>query len=345
MLDFYDTVQAMPTFRKFKVGELLFAQYTCPLREPSVGIWAHMDHFIHVLSGEKTWNTPAGSWTVKAGETMFFKKGAYVLRQNFHADFCVMLFFVPDGFVRQVTKELMGELPVTPPSTDIGEMAVPVRNNAPLSAFLQSMAAYFADRDQPPEALLRLKLSELITGILLGRDNRTLSAYFRATASSELPSLPAIMEANWRHNLSLEAFARMCHRSLSSFKRKFHECYGVAPGRWLLDRRLERASVMLGNSEMSVTEIVYECAFESPAHFSRAFKLKFSRSPSEYREMIRLRQKVASEEQKLGDSRGTITPKSPDQSDGKASLRLRIRVPSVRRITSGVSSVAGPQSV
>lgn len=102
---------------------------------------------------------------------------------------------------------------------------------------------------------------------------------------------------------------------------------------------------MLGNSEMSVTEIVYECAFESPAHFSRAFKLKFSRSPSEYREMIRLRQKVASEEQKLGDSRGTITPKSPDQSDGKASLRLRIRVPSVRRITSGVSSVAGPQSI
>ena len=298
----------MPTFRKFKVGELLFAQYTCPLREPSVGIWAHMDHFIHVLSGEKTFKTPSGSWTVKAGETMFFKKGAYVLRQNFQADFCVMLFFVPDTFVRQVAKVLIGELPLKPEATHLGEMAIQVVNEAPLAAFLRSMAAYFADQQQPPEALLRLKLSELITGIFLSQKNRTLSAYLRAVASADLPSLPAIMEANYWHHLSLEAFAKMCHRSLSSFKRKFHEHYGVAPGRWLLDRRLERAAVMLSNSEMSVTEIVYECAFESPAHFSRAFKLKFRRSPSQYREMIRMRQQPTA----------------------------RKRVPMVRRITSSV---------
>jgi len=284
VLDFYETIRTNPTFKKFKVGEVLFAQYTCPLREPSIGIWAHTDHLIHVLSGKKTWKTVSGSWTVAAGETMFFKKGAYVLRQNFQADFCVMLFFIPDTFVRQVVTSLVGVLPSAPEPTDMGEMAIPVTNDAGLSAFLHSMAAYFADDELPPEALLRLKLSELLTGILLGRKNRTLSDYFRATACSDLPSVPAIMEANFSHNLSLEAFAKMCHRSLSSFKRKFYECYGIAPGRWLLDRRLERASLLLSTTEMSVTEIVFECGFESPAHFSRAFRARFHRSPTDFRD-------------------------------------------------------------
>jgi AraC family transcriptional regulator, positive regulator of tynA and feaB len=35
---------------------------------------------------------------------------------------------------------------------------------------------------------------------------------------------------------------------------------------------------------MSMTEIALECGFEEPSHFSRAFKAKFGRSPTDYRE-------------------------------------------------------------
>jgi AraC-like DNA-binding protein len=283
VLNFFEAIRTNPTFRKFQVGDLLFAQYTCPVREPTIGIWTHMDHLIHVLSGTKAWETTAGTWPIAPGETMFFKKGAYVLRQNFQADFCVLLFFIPDGFVRQVVRELSDEMPPRPDASGSGALATPVQHDAAVSAFLHSMAAYFAADEDPPEALLRLKLRELITGIVLGRRNESLAAYFRSLADSDAPSIPAIMEANFLHNLPLEVFARLCHRSLSSFKRDFQRCYGMPPGRWLVERRLERAAVLLKTTSKNVTQVAFECGFESSAHFSRAFKDKFGRPPRTFR--------------------------------------------------------------
>jgi AraC-like DNA-binding protein len=102
----------------------------------------------------------------------------------------------------------------------------------------------------------------------------------------EAPSIPAIMEANCCHNLSLEAFAKLCHRSVSTFKREFFRHYGTSPGRWLLERRLECAARLLAMTSTSVTEIVFECGFEQPSHFTRAFKAKYGQTPSEYREAI-----------------------------------------------------------
>jgi transcriptional regulator GlxA family with amidase domain len=41
---------------------------------------------------------------------------------------------------------------------------------------------------------------------------------------------------------------------------------------------------MLRTTSMSMTEIALECGFEEPSHFSRTFKTKFGRSPTDYRE-------------------------------------------------------------
>jgi AraC-like DNA-binding protein len=98
--------------------------------------------------------------------------------------------------------------------------------------------------------------------------NPKLSAYFRSLAMCDAPPLPAIMEANFCHSLPLDAFAKMCHRSLSSFKREFRRCYGTTPGKWLIGRRLECAAQMLRTTSMSMTEIALECGFEEPSHFS-----------------------------------------------------------------------------
>ena len=97
------------------------------------------------------------------------------------------------------------------------------------------------------------------------------------------------MEMNFYHNLSLAAFAKMCHRSLSSFKRDFRNLYGVSPGKWLLGKRLERAASLLHTSALSVTEVIFECGFEDVSHFSRAFKERFNYSPSAYRQASRSR--------------------------------------------------------
>ena len=92
------------------------------------------------------------------------------------------------------------------------------------------------------------------------------------------------MEANFRFNLSLEEYANMCHRSLSSFKRDFQTSFREAPGKWLLRKRLDYSAALLRTSKMNVTEIAFESGFEDVSHFSRVFKERFDVPPLSYRQ-------------------------------------------------------------
>ena len=115
MMNMYDTIRANLHFNKFAVGELLFVEYKCPIEQEAAGVWTPMDYFVHVLSGRKTWRTTEGTWTLEKGQTLFFKKGAAVVYQDFKDDFCVLVFFVSDDFIRDVVREVCR--PVERPST------------------------------------------------------------------------------------------------------------------------------------------------------------------------------------------------------------------------------------
>lgn len=277
-----EIIRINPIAKRFEISDLIFAQFNCPEHD-ILSMWTQTDHLTHVLSGKSTWKTAAGILSAEAGESVFFKKGAYIMPQHFEEELCMQVFFIPDAFVRETVIELAEDLHALPESFDSNEQAIRVNNDVALTAFFQAMDIYFAGDEDPPEALLKLKLKELLTSILLGQNNRTLSAYFRSLVGRDGPAVAAIMETNFRHNLSMAAYAQMCNRSLSSFKREFRKHYGTSPGKWLLDRRLEHSVSLLQSTDMSVTEITLECGFVDLSHFSKAFKEKFGRSPSAYR--------------------------------------------------------------
>jgi AraC family transcriptional regulator, exoenzyme S synthesis regulatory protein ExsA len=281
-----EVIRTDPTAKRFEIDNLLFAQYHCPAHD-SFGIWTQTDYLLHVISAKMFWKTQNGTWSAEAGETVFFKKGAYILPTQIEDDLCIELFFIPDNFVRETIIDLSQELPAISEQIETNELTIRVNNDVALSAFFQAMTIYFASEEKPAEALIKLKLKELLTSILLGQSNRSLSAYFRYLAANEAPSITTIMESNFCHNLPIESFAEMCHRSLSSFKREFQKAYGISPGKWLIERRLHHSISLLETTVMSLTEIMLECGFEDLSHFSRTFKDKFGQSPSSYRESHR----------------------------------------------------------
>jgi AraC-like DNA-binding protein len=283
MLNLYESVRSNPSFNKLAIGDLLFAEYTCPVGATTLKQWSHSDYLIHVLSGRKTWHTSDGAWPAEAGETWFFRKGAAMIEQFFEEDFCLLLFFIPDGFIKRTVREMAVNLAEGHPFGPPMKSAMRVENDVALLGFFQSMRTYFSGREKPSEVLLGLKLKELVVSILTGRSNQALAAYFQSLAHGAAPSIAEIMEANFRFNLSLDEYAALCHRSLSSFKRDFRKQFQEPPGKWLLRRRLEYAAALLRSTTVPVTEIVFESGFEDVSHFSRVFKERFKASPSAYR--------------------------------------------------------------
>ena len=289
LMNAFEALRLNPIARRFEIGDMVFAQFNCPEQAEPFGLWAQTDHFIHVLAGKSSWKMTNESCSAEAGQTVFFKKGVYIMPEHFGEDICVQVYFIPDASVREAVMEVAADLPAVSETVDPREQAIRVKKDVGLSAFFQAMSVYFAESEEPCEALLKLKLKELLTSILVGQCNPKLSAYFRSVASCEAPSISAIMEMNFCHNLSLDNFAQLCHRSLSSFKREFRKQYGTSPGKWLLERRLERSASLLQSTGMNVTEIMFECGFEDLSHFSRSFKEKFGQSPNTYRQLMHAR--------------------------------------------------------
>ena len=283
MINLYEDIKSKNHYNKFEICGLLFAEYKCPLEEKFVGIWTHTDYLVHVVTGKKTWHTTDGSFPAEAGQSLYFKKGAAIVEQFFNEEFCLLLFFVPDDFIRSVVKEYTAELNKSSDNVKSNASTIRVDSDVALTVFFQSMLAYFSGVERPSEALLRLKLKELILGILVSRKNPAISNYFYSIANREAPSVSEIMESNFRYNLSLENYAELCHKSLSTFKRDFQKQYNETPGRWLLNKRLDYSAVLLKNNHMNISQIVFESGFEDLSHFSRVFKTRFGISRSQYR--------------------------------------------------------------
>lgn len=284
MLNLIEAVHSNPQINRLEIGDFLFAEFTCGIAEEKAALWAQQDYLIHVLTGKKTWHTAEGVIQAKPGDTVFFKKGAAIVEQHLEVDFCLLMFFIPDDLGRAAVREIAGSLGPVRNSAAAIHSAARVVNDTTLSGFFSSMRTYFAGKEAPSEPLLRLKLKELVISILTSGQNPALAAYFRSLVDSDAPSVAEIMEANFRFNLSLGEYARLCHRSLSSFKREFQALFQLSPGRWLLGKRLAYAAALLRSTKGNVTEVAYDSGFEDVSHFSRAFKTRFGISPVAYRQ-------------------------------------------------------------
>lgn len=83
--------------------------------------------------------------------------------------------------------------------------------------------------------------------------------------------------------LSVEDISSDLGVSRAQLYRKIKQDTGSTPGELLQSIRLEKASDMLKNTQMTVSEIAYAVGFSSPSYFSKCYKDKFGTSPSELR--------------------------------------------------------------
>jgi transcriptional regulator GlxA family with amidase domain len=76
--------------------------------------------------------------------------------------------------------------------------------------------------------------------------------------------------------------------STAHFARSFKQAFGVPPHRYLLTRRIERATALLRDTDLSITEIAFQIGWESLGTFGRTFRDITGESPSANRQRARL---------------------------------------------------------
>jgi transcriptional regulator GlxA family with amidase domain len=100
------------------------------------------------------------------------------------------------------------------------------------------------------------------------------------------------MDAASHEEWPVRRLARVSCVSEAHFARSFKEAFGVPPHRYLLTRRIERATALLRDTDLSITEIAFETGWKSLGTFGRTFRDVTGESPGE----LRAREKAAPHE-------------------------------------------------
>ncbi len=143
--------------------------------------------------------------------------------------------------------------------------------------------AYLTDNSRGPhwQQRMRALMLDVFIGALEGRKEGQQS--IRRLSQAEQAVVLAFIDTHLGEELRAPALAAELKLSHAYFTKVFRNTYGVAPRTFILTRRLERASVLLKETDTPITLIIEDLGFGNEGFFYRSFKQRYGMTPREYR--------------------------------------------------------------
>ncbi|MDO4166294.1 MAG: AraC family transcriptional regulator [Eubacteriales bacterium] len=91
------------------------------------------------------------------------------------------------------------------------------------------------------------------------------------------------LESHYPEEITVQQLAEISGLSTRHFNRLFQSAYQTSPVQYLLQYRIQKAEKLLHYTEMSISEIAYQCGFNDSNYFSRQFRKTHGITPRQFR--------------------------------------------------------------
>ena len=152
-----------------------------------------------------------------------------------------------------------------------------------IKLYVEGLKGLFENTEAATDDILILKLKEIILLLMRTDSYPQISHMMRSMFSERTFSFKETIEAYLYTPATVENLATLTNTSVSTFKREFAKIYNAPPGRYIINRRVEKVAELLRVSDDPISSIGYDCGFSTPAHLTRVFKTKYNKTPSQYR--------------------------------------------------------------
>ncbi|WP_405205015.1 helix-turn-helix transcriptional regulator [Aquimarina sp. LLG6339-5] len=230
-----------------------------------------------VLNGGLQVETSEGDLTiVQKNQIVLLPRGLYMISDIIpkNNSFEAVVFF----FDEEITDEFLNNFEVFIKEDTSTNLVLEYDQN--LRLFTDTLLTLYRGKNQ--HQFTRPKLLELLHLISISKQgNEFLSKLFQLKKRAK-KNIWTFMNNNFDKPLDVEDYSYLTGRSISTFRRDFKSKYGISPKKWLIERRLEKASLLLKDTNDSVTSIARQVGYENTPHFIKTFQKKFNISPKQF---------------------------------------------------------------
>lgn len=87
-------------------------------------------------------------------------------------------------------------------------------------------------------------------------------------------------------NIAVDELAELLGCSKFYFLREFKKLLGITPYQYLMNKRMQQAKFLLGQSKHNIASVALELGFNDQSHFTRVFKSQLGLTPGQFQKQL-----------------------------------------------------------
>ena len=267
-----------------KLPNLSFMYYFNREITEKVNVQINQHMLIHIFNGSKVIYNNDNTYNLSDKQSAFISKGQYFMSEILSIEksyFDGIMVFFDDEFLLSI----FNKYPILlkdKERTSINNNALCIIEKSDALHETMLSTKFYLERKSDDNLLIQLKFEEIFLQLLQSNEKNEILRYFQSLNSKSLFKFKDLCENN-----SFESVEDMISQSKLSqpqFRKLFYELYHTTPKEWLLKKALVKAQKLLEEGELNVTEICYECGFNSISWFIKSFKKEFDITPKKYQQ-------------------------------------------------------------
>ena len=251
--------------------------------------WHDELEFLMITRGSAVFRIDANDYELKAGEAFFANTG--VLHSGYTSDsegcsFQAAVFHAdmigggrPDLAYERHIQPLLQKKHAVP--VHLGD---DVRQEREILEMLREVVRLNLEQEPLYElttkGLLHLIMSRFL---MLGGPAKSIKEQPAALRGDRLKTVLEYIQVNFSSPIRLSVLARLVSMSEAYFCRFFKEITARSPIDYINQVRIQKAAVLLMNTDKKMTDIALDVGFNTPSYFISVFKGHFGCTPTEYR--------------------------------------------------------------
>ncbi len=152
---------------------------------------------------------------------------------------------------------------------------------------IEELKIHFKNKEFGYEVLVKAKLLEIIGLITMMMSNKEVSLNAVSHNQNYIKGVILFIQEKYSDPISIEAMANNSNMSKGHFERTFKKHFKMTPFEYLIHFRITKSLPLLATTIKTISEISFDCGFNSFSYYSKCFKKIMNTTPRKYRKNIK----------------------------------------------------------